>query len=259
MQVKHYLVYQITNLISNKIYIGIHSTEDVDDGYMGSGHHLKRAIKKYGIENFEKTILFDFDNPEDMIQKEIELVDRRFISQPHAYNIALGGIVPNTLDSISVRDSDGNCFRVHKDDPRWLSGELVGISKGRIAVKDDIGNIFYVSVDDPRYISGILVPILTGLFIGVATVRDKNNIYFRVDVNDPRILSGELVGTFHGRHHTEDAKKKIGLITSKAQKGSGNSQYGTCWIHNLELKDTKKIKKDDIRQWLADGWVLGRK
>jgi len=33
---KH-IIYQITNKVNNKIYIGLHSTKDINDGYMGSG------------------------------------------------------------------------------------------------------------------------------------------------------------------------------------------------------------------------------
>jgi len=40
-----------------------------------------------------------------------------------------------------------------------------------------------------------------------------------------------------------------------SQKGSGNSQYGTMWICNIELKENKKIPKNDI---IPDGWVKGR-
>lgn len=45
---KSHLIYKITNLINNKIYIGYHSTNDIHDNYFGSGVALNKAIKKYG-------------------------------------------------------------------------------------------------------------------------------------------------------------------------------------------------------------------
>lgn len=43
----HYL-YKIENKLNKKIYIGIHSTENMNDGYMGSSALVSKAIKKYG-------------------------------------------------------------------------------------------------------------------------------------------------------------------------------------------------------------------
>ena len=63
-------------------------------------------------------------------------------------------------------------------------------------------------------------------------------------------------GTFLDRRHSEESKRKIGEKTSKSSKGEGNSQFGTRWIHSLELKISKKIKKEDP---LPDGWIEGRK
>jgi hypothetical protein len=86
-----YTIYKITNILNSKIYIGKHQTHDLNDGYMGSGKHLNRAIVKYGIENFQKEILFQFDNEADMNAKEAELVTEEFCLREDTYNICIGG------------------------------------------------------------------------------------------------------------------------------------------------------------------------
>lgn len=87
----YYIIYQITNKINGKIYIGAHQTNDINDGYMGSGKLLKRAISKYGIEQFVKEIIYEFDNACDMFLKEKELVTADFVNDETTYNIAEGG------------------------------------------------------------------------------------------------------------------------------------------------------------------------
>jgi len=59
---KFYYFYKITNLINQKFYFGVHSTSNLNDGYMGSGIALKKAYEKYGVFNFKKEILYFFDN-----------------------------------------------------------------------------------------------------------------------------------------------------------------------------------------------------
>lgn len=48
----YHFVYKTTNTINKKYYYGVHTTSDIDDGYMGSGVLLRRSIKKYGKESF---------------------------------------------------------------------------------------------------------------------------------------------------------------------------------------------------------------
>lgn len=87
----YYIIYKTTNTINNNIYSGKHKTENLEDGYVGSGLSLRAAIKKHGIENFKKEILHIFDTEEEMNAKEAELVSEEFVARRDTYNIAVGG------------------------------------------------------------------------------------------------------------------------------------------------------------------------
>jgi group I intron endonuclease len=86
-----YIIYKTTNLINNKIYIGKHQTENINDTYLGSGVALERAIKRYGKQNFRKEILFVFNTEKEMNEKEKELVTESFIATNKTYNMGVGG------------------------------------------------------------------------------------------------------------------------------------------------------------------------
>ena len=86
-----YTIYQITNKLNGKIYIGKHQTKNINDGYFGSGVALKEAVKKYGKEPFEKEILFVFDTEEEMNAKERELITEDFVKRKDTYNLGVGG------------------------------------------------------------------------------------------------------------------------------------------------------------------------
>ena len=88
---KYHIIYKTTNLINQKFYIGAHSTDDLDDGYVGSGDNIVRAIKKYGKENFSKEILEILPNPESMFLAEASIVTPEFIKRKDVYNIIPGG------------------------------------------------------------------------------------------------------------------------------------------------------------------------
>jgi hypothetical protein len=86
-----YYLYEITNLINGKIYIGVHKTTSIDDGYMGSGKRLAYAKKKYGVEKFQKRILETFQSAEEMYEREKEIVTPEFLARSDTYNLRRGG------------------------------------------------------------------------------------------------------------------------------------------------------------------------
>jgi hypothetical protein len=86
-----YYLYEIKNTMNNKIYVGVHQTKDINDGYMGSGKVINKAYEKYGKEMFVKTILEYFDTREAMIRREKEIVNEDFLLRDDTYNVRRGG------------------------------------------------------------------------------------------------------------------------------------------------------------------------
>lgn len=211
-------VYKITNTINNKIYIGCHQTNNLDDGYMGSGIYLRRAYEKHGIENFFKEILGFYSTPKEMFDAEANIVTREFITEDNNYNLAPGGrggfifhttqgrenIRNSILGKVMVKDSSGESLKIDQNDPRWITKELVGVTKNKALVRDQNGKRFLIDMNDPRYISGELV----GNTKGLASVKDKDGNCFMVDVNDSRLKNGELVGVTKGITQTEESNRK---------------------------------------------------
>ena len=85
-----YTVYKIDNNINNKHYIGVHKTDNPNDGYFGSGKAIKKAIEKYGKNNFTKTILLITEDVTEAYNLEKELTEN--YRDRNNYNMKLGGI-----------------------------------------------------------------------------------------------------------------------------------------------------------------------
>ena len=88
---KYHYLYKTTNLINNKYYCGMHSTSDLEDGYLGSGLKLRYSIRKYGKENFKLEILEFFDDREKLIEAEIKLITEELINDELCMNLMNGG------------------------------------------------------------------------------------------------------------------------------------------------------------------------
>lgn len=85
-------VYETTNLVNGKKYIGVSITKSNSDNYLGSGILLKRAIKKYGFENFKKVIIKVFNLEQDARDYERKLIEELdAINDKNYYNLVAGG------------------------------------------------------------------------------------------------------------------------------------------------------------------------
>jgi Mor family transcriptional regulator len=113
MSKKYHYVYQTKNIVTGKTYIGIHSTNNLADGYIGNGiksqldihskekecirgvrarSHMINALLKYGYSSFKVEIMSFYDTREEALEEEKFLVDYKWIKSPENYNTALGGL-----------------------------------------------------------------------------------------------------------------------------------------------------------------------
>lgn len=88
---KHNFVYLTTNLITGKCYVGSHETNNLLDGYIGSGSYFKNSVKKYGKDNFKREIL---ESCKEI--KEARLLEELYINKhktlyPNGYNMSSTG------------------------------------------------------------------------------------------------------------------------------------------------------------------------
>lgn len=248
--------YKIENKINGHYYYGIHSTDDLYDGYMGSGKRLHVAYRTYGIENFEKTILKFFDTRKEASVYEAMVVTESLTENNDCYNIVVGGENLNTLGkSVVIDNEDGKCKLIGCEEYHQNKDRYRAVTKGLILAKrygDDkfewISKVEYENNKD-KY---------TCPMSGTVFVKDKNNNYYRVSVTDSRYLSGEVNCVWKGRNHTEETKKKMSDVhkANGLQIGNKNSQYGKCWITRNGVN--KSIHKSELQEYLIDGWVIGR-
>ncbi|AZU98596.1 putative GIY-YIG family Seg-like homing endonuclease [Acinetobacter phage AbTZA1] len=215
----HFYTYKITNLLNGKFYIGVHKTENLNDGYMGSGKVLKRSIAKNGIENFKKDILMFHESEDEMFEMEALIVDQEFVDRKDTYNLKLGG--HGGWDHITLSKEE----RVKLSS---LGGN--GLAQKRTNHIIDVQYRFNVS-------QSIKLAWANGKYDG------------KMDH-----LSTLWIGRNHKPETIEKVKNTFAEI--KHQQGEKNSQFGKMWIHSLELRKSTRINKDEP---IPEGWNKGRK
>lgn len=192
----YHFIYEVKCSVTGEFYRGKHSTDDLSDGYLGSGRWIKDGIRKYGKSRFTRTIIqmCSFDCLDDVEKVLIELVYNNRLCR----NKRKGGEGGRTRPGTVVVKYPGTrkCFSVSVDDPRYLAGELVHGTTGLRTVRDvKTGRCISISKDDPSFNTKRYVHNTAGL----ANYRDRDGVLYCLPIDDPRVKSGELVGASKGR------------------------------------------------------------
>lgn len=90
-QKQYHFIYKTVNQVNGKYYIGMHSTDNLEDEYLGSGQRLWHAIRKYGKENFKREDLEFLPDRSSLKDREKEIVNEELLKDSMCMNISLGG------------------------------------------------------------------------------------------------------------------------------------------------------------------------
>ena len=130
MNKKYHYFYKIVNEITKEFYYGIHSTDNINDGYMGSGTQLREKYKKYGKKSFTKHILKFFDDRKELAEYEMKIVNENMVLNNDCYNMVIGGEGHREFDFIAYKDSNNDIYYLSKKSPLIEELGLVPIWKG---------------------------------------------------------------------------------------------------------------------------------
>lgn len=230
-------IYETTNLVNGKKYIGKHKHDGFDNKYYGSGIALKRALNKYGKENFEVKIIEKIETNQD----DLDLREMYWIKYFDAaknknyYNNSMGGKEEGWSGfNKAVKENGG----LSKEHIKKLSESHKGKPSNRKGkhLSNEIKLKIIESNKNRRWVN-------------------KNNInkhikskelekYLNNGWNFGRILN--VKGTNHpmyGKHHTRETKEKL----SKSHKGQIPWNKNKCNIYSEEIlqkmRESKKGKK----------------
>lgn len=241
---KYHLVYKITNIINSKIYIGAHSTDDINDGYLGSGKLIKDAIKKYGKENFKKDILYIFNTPEEMFNMEKEIVTENFIKNKNVYNIVTGGFGGKNKGSTNLKHitniltGEIIAVDINKIDEflnnGWKLGGHKPINKGKVYLFKNDNRIAVANDEVDRYVK-------EGWTRGYkeSPTKGKIWIYHKIDKKYTLCDASEL-GDY----------LEIGWIQKKW------APVNNRWINKDGVN--KRVNDQAIQRFLLDEWKVGK-
>lgn len=257
MNKKYHYFYEIKNELNGHFYYGIHSTNDMNDGYMGSGTKLHIAYKKYGIENFTKTILKEFKSREEASDYEAEVVNEVLIKDHKCYNCRLGGDAapPRTIGYVNVKDKETKkSITISQEEFYKNRSKYIAPTEGLIkVVNTQTQKQQWVTPEEFK--KGKLEGKYHGVTLGKLPVKDKNGKIFYVDRNDERYLNGELVFMMKGRKHSEETKRKIGQSQIGMWAKEKNPNWGKKWVTKDEV--SKLVPKEELQMYLDSGWVMG--
>lgn len=259
---KFHYFYKITNNLTGEYYLGIHSTDNLEDGYFGSGTKLWEKIGEFGKEHFSKEILRYFDSREEASLYESKTITATVLQDPKCYNLRTGGDVvrlPGGHTSVEAQEKRRRTVEERKKDPEYQKQISIKISQAIKGKPKPQG--FGEKISKAR--TGVPRPELQGV--------PKSEEHRRKigEALRGRHLSKEHIEHLcHPKYNstyikTEEHLKKISEalkgheVSEERKKAISNARKGKIWV----IKDGRKklISKEESEKFLTLGYTKFRK
>ena len=223
---KYHYLYKITNKLTGEYYYGVHSSNDLNDHYFGSGSKLNENIKKYGRENFIKENLEFFESRKELLNAEKSLVNYEMLLDEKCLNVILGGgELKGSIGKKCIVDENGEYKMIDKNDNTYK-----GFFNGRICINNGKNMKYIVHHDLQRYID-------MGWKKG--TIYDspgKNKIWVNNGIEMKQIAKNEL------NEYIQNGWER-GMIKNK------------IWVNKEGV--SIQVKVNEFDQYVSEGWKKG--
>ena len=254
------VIYKITNLVNNKIYIGSAKTHNTRRNQhfsalklnYHSNPHLQNAVNKYGLENFTFEIL-EYCPEENLIKRETEIVHELDARNPNiGYNILDPtnnrlGLKHSEESKLKMKESALKYFRLNgsRKHSKETKQKMSEAAKGK-TISEETRKKFYdrmrgknIGKDNPFYGK-------THTKETIDKIKQTNGWiknYKKISKFD---LDGNFIKTFNS---LEEAKKSIGVTSNGGISEALNNFNRTCkgfkWKYFSELPQSSLMSQAD--------------
>jgi|GEM_PF-1595218 len=215
-------VYCWKNKLNGKKYIGLHVGKE-EDSYIGSGKYFKRAIEKYGIENFERTILYrEYDSVDNLYKKEFEFINEmNAVFSNEYYNLT-------NYDPKIKNITQGNGKRIQSEETKEKIRQSRLGSKASVETKKKMSETRSGKSTSLKGRKGHTAGEQNGQFGKRWYNNGLESKTFKPGTQPKNWIEGRILeirgnnNPFYGKKHTTETKEKI----RKTREKNGNLKVG---------------------------------
>lgn len=258
---KYHFVYITRRIGTPYYYYGVHSTDDLDDSYIGSGYHFLNAVSKYGKESFSREIIKFFDSHDEALKYENKIITKEVLNDEYCYNIQHGGKGSKEEHLLSTKEKMSASAKGRK-----MSSESIDKIKNNIRKRVEEQG-YYHNEETRKKISNTLKGKDMGQYnrgrIQSKEERNKRSISLKLAHKEGRHQGVHLFGSdnpWYGKHLTDETKHKMSEI--QKQRFTNISEREKTSISTKEgMKQSARWNTylEELKSGVRDGSMKGKK